>query len=426
MRVLVLSENPLSGALGDGLRVLGLLAPLARRHRFDLLCFARPGEAPDPRAPEAFASVTALPYPATPRRAWPRRLADGFSIRNFRAQSPAMRAEVARRLAHGDADLVLDVACNMLLNLPDGPLPVPLVIDSIDEALLRDLRDLSAAPWRAKPRLAHQTFMFWRYERLTMARAHANVYVSEVDAATYRRIFPGRPASVVPNGVDTERFRPAEVAPDPATLVFEGNMMFGPNVDAARRLALEILPLVRARLPQARAVLVGRDPSAEVRALASEHVHVTGTVDDVRPHLARGTVFACPMRLGSGIKNKILQAWAMARPVVATPASLGGLAARDGENLLVREDNRGFAEAVVDLIRQPQRAAALGAGGRATVEREYAWSRRAAQFESILVDAIDRFRAERTHDRGEPVARRGRGPQTAAEPPVTTSTGGQP
>ena len=143
--------------------------------------------------------------------------------------------------------------------------------------------------------------------------------------------------------------------PEPATLVFEGNMMFGPNVDAARRLALEILPIVRAAIPAARLVLVGRDPAPEVRALAGESVEVTGTVDDVRPFLARGTVFACPMRLGSGIKNKILQAWAMARPVVATPASLGGLAAHDEDNLLVREDNLGFSEAVIELIRDPAR-----------------------------------------------------------------------
>jgi glycosyltransferase involved in cell wall biosynthesis len=141
-------------------------------------------------------------------------------------------------------------------------------------------------------------------------------------------------------------------------------------------------------------VLVGRDPAPEVRALASDHVAVTGTVDDVRPYLARGTVFACPMRLGSGIKNKILQAWAMARPVVATPASLGGLAAVDGVNLVVREDNRGFADAVVDLMRDAGRAAQLAAGGRATVEREYAWPQRALQFESVLNDAVERWRAE--------------------------------
>jgi glycosyltransferase involved in cell wall biosynthesis len=394
MRVLVLSDNLLGTTLGDGLRVFGLLAPLARRHRFDLLCFRRPGQSSDPRAAQVFRSVTAMPLPVPPARPWHRRLADAVSVDRFRATSAPMRAEVARRLASGEVDLVLDVACNMLLNLPPR-LPVPLVIDSIDEALLRDLRDLRAAPWRAKPRLAHQAWMFWRYERRTMGRAQANVYVSPVDAETYRRIFPGRTATVVPNGVDTAHFAPMPVEPDPATLVFEGNMMFGPNVDTARRLALDILPRVAARVPHARVVLVGRDPAPEVRALASDRVTVTGTVDDVRPYLARGTVFACPMRLGSGIKNKVLQAWAMARPVVATSTSLAGLTARDGSNALVRDDDASFAEALVEVLRDPARAAALGQQGRATVEREYAWSLRAAQFEAVLTEALAAWDAGR-------------------------------
>lgn len=391
MKILVLSDNPLSSALGDGLRALGLLGPLARRHRFDLLCFARPGEAPDPRAPEVFRSVTVLPFPVPPARPWHRRVADAVSVAHFRATTPRMRQEIARRIDAGEVDLVLDIACNMLLNLP-ARMSVPLVVDSIDEALLRDLRDLRTLPWRAKPRMAYQTWMFWRYERRALARAQANVYVSEVDAATYRRFFPGRPATVVPNGVDTALFAPGADAPDPATLVFEGNMMFGPNVDAARRLALEILPLVAREVPEARVTLVGRNPAPEVAALASERVTVTGSVPDVRPYLARGTVFACPMRLGSGIKNKILQAWAMARPVVATPASLGGLAARDGANVLVRDDNKEFADAVIGLIRDPARAAHLGRGGRQTVEREYAWAQRAAQFEAVLTRAADAWR----------------------------------
>jgi glycosyltransferase involved in cell wall biosynthesis len=184
------------------------------------------------------------------------------------------------------------------------------------------------------------------------------------------------------------RFAPLDVPVEPATLVFEGNLMFGPNVAAARRLALDVLPIVQRTLPQAKVVLVGRRPAPEVLALASDSVTVTGTVDDVRPYLARGTVFACPMRLGSGIKNKILQAWAMGRPVVASPASLGGLLARDGVNVLVRDDDHSFAEGVIELIADRNRAEQLGRAGRRTVEQEYAWERRAAQFEEVLVGAI--------------------------------------
>jgi glycosyltransferase involved in cell wall biosynthesis len=90
------------------------------------------------------------------------------------------------------------------------------------------------------------------------------------------------------------------------------------------------------------------------------------------------------MRLGSGIKNKILQAWAMALPVVATSESLGGLSAQDGVNLLVRDDLEQFASGVADLILDPQRAATIGAAGRSTAERQYSWQHQAAQLEALL------------------------------------------
>jgi glycosyltransferase involved in cell wall biosynthesis len=153
-------------------------------------------------------------------------------------------------------------------------------------------------------------------------------------------------------------------------------------------LVREVLPRVVNRVPDARVVLVGRNPGDAVHALASERVEVTGTVDDVRPYLARATVFACPMRLGSGIKNKILQAWSMGRPVVATPESLGGLNAKDGFNILVRSDSNAFAEAVIELILDPRRSTLLGAEGRDTAEREYSWQFRAKQLETYLAERL--------------------------------------
>ena len=151
-----------------------------------------------------------------------------------------------------------------------------------------------------------------------------------------------------------------------------------------RVLVQEILPRLRRRVAHARIGLVGRNPTDAVRALASDQVEVTGTVEDVRPYLARAAVFACPMRLGSGIKNKILQAWAMARPVVATSASLGGISARDNVNILVRDDPQEFADAVAELMLDPQRAASLGAAGRTTVEAQYSWQMRSLQLDQLF------------------------------------------
>jgi glycosyltransferase involved in cell wall biosynthesis len=223
-----------------------------------------------------------------------------------------------------------------------------------------------------------------------LANASVNVYASDVDAEFYLRFFPGRRVAAVPNGVDLDYFQRlhSEDHLESESIVFEGSMMFPPNVDAAIRLCRDVLPRVKLQRPRARVILVGRDPVPAVRALAGEDVDVTGTVLDVRPYLACAAVFACPMELGSGIKNKILQAWASGLPVVATPESVGGLAARDGENILVRRSVADFAAAVIELLQDRERAAQLGRGGRKTVEREYSWRHSSESFERLLHQAF--------------------------------------
>jgi len=266
-----------------------------------------------------------------------------------------------------------------------------LVVDAIDEPVLREIRAIRSGTFRNRIHHAVRAWRFWAHERAYLGGAASTVFAAEEDALTYRRFFPDRQVDVVPNGVDTDFFRPQDAVVEPDSIVFEGNMNFAPNVDAARRLVQDILPLLSAMGTRARVTLVGRDPSTEVRALAGDSVEVTGTVADIRPYLARGSVFACPMRLGSGIKNKILQAWAMGRPVVATSQSLGGLRAEDGVNLLVRDDPQAFAQAIARLLKDPAFAATIGASGRATVEREYSWEFRAVGFERVLLSATDQF-----------------------------------
>ena len=385
MRILVLADKVFSRRLGDGLRVFGLLSHLADTHEFDLVCFAQAGEALEPELRALFGRVTLIPAPKTRPSPFLRRLVQSISGVDFKLTSDQMTAAVETALRGGQYDLILEVAANTLPNLPKGPLGIPLVVDSVDEPLLREFRALRNAPWRERPQYLYRAWRFWQYEKLMLGRADQNLFVSDVDAGVYRRFFPARPVTVIPNGVDIEYFAPLSTKPDPAYVVFEGNMNYGPNIDTAQRLVREILPPLSARVRDARIGIVGRDPSPEVLRLASDRVEVTGSVPDIRPYLARATVFACPMRLGSGIKNKILQAWAMGRPVVATPASLGGLSARDGVNILVRERPAEFAEAVSQLIRDPVQAAALGHAGRLTAEAEYSWPRRAEQLESTFL-----------------------------------------
>lgn len=389
MRILVLSDKTLSRRLGDGLRVYGLFQHLTDAHQFDLVSFCRDEDEGDPEVARLFASATMVAAPAPKRSSWLRRIYKAMSGADFKHTSAPMQAAIAKVIAETRPDLLLDVGASAIPNLPSGPLPVPLVVDSIDEPLLREMRALRQGSLAECATHLYQSWRFWNYEREALGRAALNIYVSDVDAEVYRRFFPDRAVAVVPNGVDIEYFSPLPQPADPRYVVFEGNMHFGPNIDAAQRLVRNILPLMQERMPDVRVGLVGRDPVEEVQALASPCVDVTGTVDDVRPYLARAAVFACPLQLGSGIKNKILQAWAMGRAVVATPQCLGGLSAEDGRNILVRSESRGFADAVCELLADPERAAALGAAGRETVVREYSWQKQATRFEALLKSTVD-------------------------------------
>jgi glycosyltransferase involved in cell wall biosynthesis len=167
-------------------------------------------------------------------------------------------------------------------------------------------------------------------------------------------------------------------------VIFEGNQSFPPNIDAARHFHSAIYPRILRHFPGCRFYIVGRSPLRPVRELASDKVIVTGRVDDIRPSLAKASVFVCPMRMGSGIKNKSLQAWAMAKPVVSTPAGIGGLAAIPNHNIIVSDGAMSFADAVCQLLADAQRRKDLGESARETILAHHSWHQKALALESIL------------------------------------------
>jgi glycosyltransferase involved in cell wall biosynthesis len=210
-------------------------------------------------------------------------------------------------------------------------------------------------------------------------------------AAPLDRASPTERVHVVPNGVDPEYFAPLDVPREPATLIFLGRMGYHANLAAARRLVTEIMPRVWARRPEARVLVVGPDPPAELRALAARagsRVEVTGYVPDVRPYLGSATVSVSPLSYAVGVQNKVLEAMAMATPVVATPAAAAGLHAVHGEHLLAAEDADAFAASVRGLLDDPAWARRLGVSGRRYVEAQHDWVAVARQLEAIYCDAI--------------------------------------
>src|SRR5437016_665370 len=216
-----------------------------------------------------------------------------------------------------------------------GARHVRLVPRQPDRARLRDELARRRGPVRAL--LAYRYLQMLRYELSLTARFDLIVAIAEAEARELRERGAAAPVAVSPMGVDTRAFPPAppEVE-EPGLILLVGFFGHAPNVDAARWFVGDVLPRVRVARPAAHVALVGREPPPAVRALAEPRVvEVTGFVPDLRPWLARAQVVVVPVREGGGVRGKLLEAWAAARPVVATARGVAGLAARDGENVLV-------------------------------------------------------------------------------------------
>jgi glycosyltransferase involved in cell wall biosynthesis len=235
-----------------------------------------------------------------------------------------------------------------------------------------------------------QLFLARRFERWMFVPYRRVLVVSPQDRDELLALNPDQKVSVISNGIDLGYFQLQNDRREPATLLFVGNYEYAPNVDAALRLATEILPWVRAQVPEAKLWLVGHAPPAELLALrdsglkptVSPSIIVIGSVPDVRPYLARATVFVSPLRLGAGIKNKVLEALAMGCPVVATPLSVDGIDARHERDLLVADDGA-LAGSVIRVLKDDDLQRRLSANGRQLIEARYGWLRVAALYEAL-------------------------------------------
>jgi glycosyltransferase involved in cell wall biosynthesis len=205
------------------------------------------------------------------------------------------------------------------------------------------------------------------FERAVAARCDLCLTVSEEEADAARALLGVADPQVIPNPVDLDRFAPAPGPTVSDSLLFTGFLAYPPNIDAVRFFVGAVLPQVVAGAPRATFHVVGAAPTDEVRAMASRHVAVHGFVPDVRPHLHRAAVVVVPLRRGGGTRIKILEAAACGKAIVSTSAGVEGLRFRPGRDLIVADHPEGFAEAVVGLLRSPERRRELGRSAREAV-----------------------------------------------------------
>ena len=237
-----------------------------------------------------------------------------------------------------------------------------------------------------------------RYEARVMRACDLVLAVADEDRATLRGLAPEARVGVVPNGVDTEHFSRAALARDRAgplalaqpTLVFSGTLDFRPNVDAVVWFASQVLPRVRARCPAARLLVVGRRPApALLQMAAAGAIVLTGEVPDARPFIAGASVYVVPMRIGGGVRLKLLEALSLEVPVASTAMGAEGVAGlRGGEHCLLADDPAGLADAVLRLLGDAPLARRLGQAGRALVRERYDWRSIVPRLEALYASAL--------------------------------------
>ncbi len=282
---------------------------------------------------------------------------------------------------------------DLLSGTSEHKLP-PIVWDSVDSIshLFRQAARESQAIWSRLLTGFELGKTEW-FEAKVMHTFERTTVTSPVDKEAFlaldREAVEPERVFVLQNGVDLDYFAPDErIAREPETLVVSGKLSYHANISMVLHLVREIMPFIWSQKPNARLVIVGKDPSKEIQALAEmPGIAVTGTVKDIRPYLLSATAALTPIVYGAGIQNKVLEAMACGTPVVSTPQAVSALSALPGEDLLVEQEPKAFAQAVVDLLNDPDQQKRLSVAGRCYVKDHHHWNVIAGQLEDLYRQA---------------------------------------
>ena len=394
---------------GGKLRTWHLMRHLARRHEITYLAFREPDQpAADVEGMKEVAARVETITRREPAKGTLRFYVDAalhlvdplpYAVGKYRSAEYRRRLEAL--LARERFDLIV---CDFLfpaVNLPKRlPCPAVMFTHNVESEIWRRHAETKTG---VLGRLLYgaQYRRMLRYERRELARFDGILAVSDADRDTFTRLYPGaisQPVHVVPTGVDTDYFEPASSDPQSRAMVFTGSMDWLPNEDAMIYFCREVLPAIRAEIPDASLAIVGRTPTPAVKKLAEEHgVTVTGRVDDVRPYMKEAAVYIVPLRIGGGTRLKIFEAMAMGKAVVSTTVGAEGLPVTDGEHVRLADEPAAFARAVVHLMRDLDERRRIEAAARALVVARYDWSAVAGELESALQRfALRQAQGERT------------------------------
>jgi sugar transferase (PEP-CTERM/EpsH1 system associated) len=383
MKILMLSPViPWPPVTGSKTRIFHILKELSGRH--DITFIARSDgsekEADLRHVKEFCARLVVFPGARSRGAAVFYSLFSRQPYRVVKFQSPGFQRKVNQILDEEDFDLVWANRLNMMSFLEFSRIAgKPVVVDQQDADEQVWIGLAGKGNWAARRFAARNLRRLRRFEKSAMPRVDQLISVSAEDAAFMSSRFPGlRPLWVVPNGIDTEHFRPSSAGKreDKPVILFCGSLDITMNIDAVLWFAAEVFPSIRRESPAVEFLVVGRRPAARIKGLAKrEGITVSGNVPDVRPYYNEARVAVAPFRLGGGTKLKVIEAMAMGVPVVSTAAGCRGLDVTDGVNIVIADEPAEMSRRIVALTGDRKEREKIAAEARKLVEERYDWKR---------------------------------------------------
>ena len=218
-----------------------------------------------------------------------------------------------------------------------------------------------------------EAFKFYREETKVCREQDALLVTSERDISIFDETVPDVPKYLIPNGVDTNYFKPFTVLPEPYSMVFVGMMKYVPNYDGITYFLDEIFPKILQKVPLATITIVGKNPPQSILSRANQNIIVTGFVEDTRPYIEKSAVYVVPLRMGGGTRLKIMEALAVKKPIVSTSIGCEGIEVVNGESILIADNSDEFANKVIELFENPALSKSITEKGYELVMNLYKW-----------------------------------------------------
>lgn len=396
MNILLIDEEfPYPLETGKRIRSFNLAMTLAHDHAVSYLAYGNAGSRPY----EFLKENNITPYAVTS----PPRKKEGFGfyvklLLNLLSPLPyivtshyssAFQEKLMGLVKAGGYDLIICEWTPYSIYIKDiSKLPKIIVAHNIESAIWKRYED------QEKNRLkrwyiSEQRKKIVTFEKECFRWGNGATAVSQQEAETIKETGVDYPVEVIENGVDVDYFSPRDTEVDRNLLVFTGSMDWRPNQDAAFYFVKDIFPRIRKQNPSMKLALVGRNPPKTIRDFSKEDgIAVTGTVDDIRPYIARGAVYVVPLRIGGGSRLKILEALAMKRPVVSTSIGAEGLNVTDGENIIISDGEKDFADSVIACLKDENLRENLAESGRKLVEEYYDWRKLGAKYNDYIISIV--------------------------------------